>query len=244
MLLGDEPGWIDWRRARGLTQEALTWRTARDGARADAVRFPEVATVRTPRVAGALLAEIVVEASVPPSLDALRAQADVVVVATGAWAGDTLAELGVDVEVAPRRGQMMLFASGDLDAVVMEPADGVPGRAAGRRQGGGRHHARGRGIRPRHRARGPGRHGGVGAPHGAGARRGRGRMGGLPPLVEPRRPRPSRRSRRGWSLAVGHFRNGLLLAPATGELVADLVLGRAPRVAPEPFSAHTGPDAR
>jgi glycine oxidase len=37
--------------------------------------------------------------------------------------------------------------------------------------------------------------------------------------------------------AVGHFRNGLLLAPATGELVADLALGRAPRVDPAPFAA-------
>jgi glycine oxidase len=36
--------------------------------------------------------------------------------------------------------------------------------------------------------------------------------------------------------AVGHFRNGLLLAPATGEMVADLVLGRAPRVDPAPFA--------
>jgi len=30
----------------------------------------------------------------------------------------------------------------------------------------------------------------------------------------------------GLVVAVGHFRNGILLAPATGELVADLVLGR------------------
>jgi glycine oxidase len=36
--------------------------------------------------------------------------------------------------------------------------------------------------------------------------------------------------------AVGHFRNGILLAPATGELVADLALGRTPRVPPAPYA--------
>jgi glycine oxidase len=36
--------------------------------------------------------------------------------------------------------------------------------------------------------------------------------------------------------AVGHFRNGVLLAPATGELVRDLVLRRTPRVDPAPFA--------
>jgi glycine oxidase len=43
-------------------------------------------------------------------------------------------------------------------------------------------------------------------------------------------------------VAVGHFRNGLLLAPATGELVADLALGRTPRVTPGPFAVGAGPD--
>jgi len=39
----------------------------------------------------------------------------------------------------------------------------------------------------------------------------------------------------GWAapdvlVAVGHHRNGLLLAPATGELIADLAFGRTPRL--------------
>ncbi len=96
--------------------------------------FPEVATVRSPRVAPALLGDIVVEGDAPPALATLRAQADVVVIATGAWAGSALAELGVDLRVEPRGGQMMLFASGAPETVVMEPATGhlaVP-RADGR----------------------------------------------------------------------------------------------------------------
>jgi len=243
VLLGNEPDWIDWRRARGLDQEALTWRAAGGGARADAVRFPEVATVRTPRVAGALLDELVVERTAPASLDALRAQADVVVIATGAWAGDALEELGIDIEVAPRRGQMMLFASGDLDAVVMEPATGylaVP-RADGRVVVGTT--LEDVGFAPETVPEDL-------AGMEAWARRTVPALGEAEDAWAGFRPWSSRATptiaevATGLVVAVGHFRNGLLLAPATGELVADLVLGRSPRVAPEPFSAHPGPDTR
>jgi len=34
---------------------------------------------------------------------------------------------------------------------------------------------------------------------------------------------------------AGHFRNGLAMGPASAELLADLILKRAPRVAPEPY---------
>jgi len=37
-------------------------------------------------------------------------------------------------------------------------------------------------------------------------------------------------------VATGHFRNGILLAPLTAELVADVILHRQPRLALEPFS--------
>jgi glycine oxidase len=42
----------------------------------------------------------------------------------------------------------------------------------------------------------------------------------------------------GWdgvTLAAGHFRNGILLAPITGELVADLLAGRRPRLPVDSF---------
>ena len=46
--------------------------------------------------------------------------------------------------------------------------------------------------------------------------------------------------------ATGHFRNGILLAPATAELVSDLILGRPPSIPLHPFSPTrfrgTGPD--
>jgi glycine oxidase len=37
-------------------------------------------------------------------------------------------------------------------------------------------------------------------------------------------------------VAAGHYRNGVLLAPITAKLVADLVAKRTPRVSLEPFS--------
>jgi glycine/D-amino acid oxidase-like deaminating enzyme len=40
---------------------------------------------------------------------------------------------------------------------------------------------------------------------------------------------------RGITLATGHFRQGILLAPITGELVADLVLHRHPRLPLDAF---------
>jgi glycine oxidase len=40
----------------------------------------------------------------------------------------------------------------------------------------------------------------------------------------------------GLHLCTGHFRNGILLAPASAELVADAVIGRAPRLDLEPYS--------
>ncbi len=37
-------------------------------------------------------------------------------------------------------------------------------------------------------------------------------------------------------VATGHYRNGILLGPLTGELIADLVVGKAPPLSLEPFS--------
>lgn len=50
----------------------------------------------------------------------------------------------------------------------------------------------------------------------------------------------------GLLIATGHYRNGILLAPVTAELVADLVAGREPRQAPGPFrpARHCHPAPR
>jgi len=40
----------------------------------------------------------------------------------------------------------------------------------------------------------------------------------------------------GYFVATGHFRNGILLAPITAEVMADVILGRSPAVPLDPFS--------
>ena len=36
-------------------------------------------------------------------------------------------------------------------------------------------------------------------------------------------------------VASGHFRNGILLAPVTGELITDVLTGARPRISLEPY---------
>jgi glycine oxidase len=237
LLVGDDPAWLAWRTARGMAAEPATW-TLPGGREAAGHRFPEVRVVRTPRVVPALLGDITVETATAP-LARLRSESDVVVIATGAWAAPLLGEAVAGATVAPRRGQMLLFARGRIDTVLMQagPAGvhlALP-RADGRVVVGttledvgfdagtvpadlDRLEAWARewvpGLGPREDAW-------------SGFRPWSDRP---VPLIGPLAP--------GLVAAVGHFRNGILLAPATGELVADLILGRAPRVTPGDFSAR------
>ncbi len=228
-LLGEDPAWLAWRERRGLVTHGTTW----DGERAHA--FPEVRIVRAPRVAPALLAGIDVERTPAPPLADLRREPDAVAIATGAWAAPLLGEAGLALEVSPRRGQMMLFSAGDLETILIEGEQegvAVP-RADGRVVTGTT--LEDAGFDPST----------VDADLDRLEAWARSRVPGLGRREEawagfrPWSPRPAPTI--GWAApgviaAVGHFRNGVLLAPATGELVADLVLGRAPRVDPAPFA--------
>jgi glycine oxidase len=58
---------------------------------------------------------------------------------------------------------------------------------------------------------------------------------GLRPFTEDHLPILGRGPLEGLFLASGHYRNGILLAPITGELIADCVLGKQPDVDLSPF---------
>jgi glycine oxidase len=58
---------------------------------------------------------------------------------------------------------------------------------------------------------------------------------GLRPATPDRLPYLGRAPVEGLILATGHFRNGILLAPVTAEIVADLLAGREPSVDLAPF---------
>lgn len=237
VLIGVDEGWRAWREARGLRTEAVAVRDVA-GVAVDGLRLPEVEVVRSPRAARALLAGIPVEARQPPPLADLRRECDLLVVATGAWASPHLAELGVALRVAPRRGQMMVFDRGDLDAVLLEKVSegvAVP-RADGRVVAGTTLED-------------------VGFDAGTvaadldrleeWARRwipGLGRREDAWAGLRPWSPHPVPTvalAAPGVAVAVGHHRNGILLAPATGELAADLLLGRATRVPAADYAAVT-----
>ncbi|HTI35345.1 MAG TPA: FAD-dependent oxidoreductase, partial [Miltoncostaea sp.] len=237
LLIGVDEGWRAWREARGLRTEPVTV-TDVEGGGADGLRLPEVEVVRSPRAARALLTGIAVEAREPPPLAALRRECDLMVVATGSWASPQLAELGVGVHVAPRRGQMMVFDRGALETVVLDKATegvAVP-RADGRVVAGTTLEDVGFDA------------GTVAADLDrleAWARRwvpGLGRREDAWAGLRPWSPRPVPTialAAPGVAVAVGHHRNGILLAPATGELVADLLLGRPTRVHAPDYAAVT-----
>lgn len=45
------------------------------------------------------------------------------------------------------------------------------------------------------------------------------------------------------SINAGHFRNGLVMAPASAKLITDLILAKPPSVAPEPYQLHPNLDS-
>jgi glycine oxidase len=58
---------------------------------------------------------------------------------------------------------------------------------------------------------------------------------GLRPSTPDRLPYLGPTPMEGLLMATGHFRNGILLAPITAELVSEIVLGKPPSIPLEPF---------
>jgi glycine oxidase len=237
LVLGEDPELVDWRRERQLPCVPAQWLGS------PATLLPEVAVLRASLVAPLMLRGaagrdrvLVLRGRLEPGeLDGLRAGADLVVIAAGAWAAPLLAAGGLALEVVPRRGQMMRFRCPAPPPVLRE-ADGegiVVPRDDGRVLVGTTLEDVGfdAGTEPADLDRLE-----------AWARRlvpGLGEREDAWAGLRPASPRPLPVI--GWiadglMAAVGHFRNGVLLAPGTGELVRDLALGRTPRVDPAPFA--------
>jgi glycine oxidase len=237
LVLGEDPDLIAWREERGLACVPAQWLGA------PAALLPEVAVLRASLAAPALLRGSGQQARIPlearrvevEDLEELRRGADAVVIAAGAWATPLLAAVGLSLPVVPRRGQMMRFGC-PAPPPVLRQADGegiVVPRDDGRVLVGttledvGFDAATEPATLDRLEAWARRQVPGLGAREDAWA--------GLRPAT----PRPLPvigRAAEGVIAAVGHFRNGVLLAPATGELVRDLVLGRTPRTDPAPFA--------
>ena len=164
--------------------------------------------------------------------------ANAVVVAAGAWSGDWLAPLGLELPVQPVKGQMQLYrcAAGWLPSMVLfNGRYAIPRRDGHVLIGSTLEHS---GFDASTTAAGfaslrqsaiqllP--HLATQAPVGQWAGLRPGSPDGVPFIGEV--PGVS-----GLWLNAGHYRNGLVLAPASCRLAADLIIGRAPVIDPQPY---------
>lgn len=164
--------------------------------------------------------------------------ADQVVLTAGAWSGELLATLGIDLPVIPVKGQMILFKCAEdfLPAMVLARTRyAIPRRDGHVLVGSTLEHA-GFDKSPTEQALASLRASAVDllpalaeaetVGHWAGLRPGS--PEGIP-FIGPVAEYP------GLWLNCGHYRNGLVLAPASCQLLADLMLGHLPIVDPAPY---------
>lgn len=245
-------------RLEGLAGEALRQCEPALGADAGpALWMPEVAQVRNPRLVQAARAALVKQGGVIEEqceVTDLRVRggrvagvlttrgeyaAEVVVVAAGAWSGRLLAGLGIRPEIRPVRGQMLLFkgAPGRVSRIILGERHYVIPRRDGRVLVGSTMEEVGFDTSTTAAAREellaaafrlvPGLRACEVERHWAGLRPGS--PSGIPYIS--RHPEVA-----GLFINSGHFRNGVVMAPASVRLLADLVLGRPPVIDPAPYA--------
>lgn len=165
--------------------------------------------------------------------------ADQVVVTAGAWSGELLRSLGWSLPVAPVKGQMILFKCAEDFLPSMVLAGGryaIPRRDGHILVGSTLEHV-GFDKTPTEHALAslrasaetllPGLKSAEVVGHWAGLRPGS--PEGIPFIGEVP-------GHDGLWLNCGHYRNGLVLAPASCQLLADLMLGREPIIGPAPYA--------
>ncbi len=166
-------------------------------------------------------------------------QADHVVLAAGAWSGELLAPLGIHLPVEPVKGQMILYKCAEdfLPAMVLAKGRYAIPRKDGHILVGSTLEHVGFDKTPTEEALVslkasaeellPALADAEVVGHWAGLRPGS--PEGIPFIGEvPQYP--------GLWLNCGHYRNGLVLAPASCELLKNLMLGETPIVDPAPYS--------
>lgn len=252
-----------WAARCGVQAEA--WRDAAiigcepalaEGIVSSAVWLPDVAQVRNPRLMKALRASLLAQGVkirehvevrglqvrndrvVGVEAGAGRITAERVVVTAGAWSSELFTRLGVGLEVAPVRGQMILFLArpGLLKRIVLYGNQYLIPRRDGHILAGSTLEYVGFDKSTTVEALADLRRAALElvpelarvelAAQWAGLRPGS--PTGVPFIGE--HPRI-----RGLFVNAGHFRNGLVLAPASARLLADLMLGRVPILNPRPY---------
>ena len=223
-----------------------------------ALYMPGVANVRNPRLLKALRTALVQHANITLQEETevtgflregvrvcgvrtagLDLHAERVLLAAGAWSGALLKGLGLELPVEPVKGQMILYKCAEdfLPAMVLAKGRYAIPRKDGHVLVGSTLEHVGFDKTPTEEALAslkasaeellPGLAQAEVVGHWAGLRPGS--PEGIPFIGEvPQVP--------GLWLNCGHYRNGLVLAPASCRLLVDLMLGRAPIVDPAPYS--------
>ncbi|UCJ16990.1 glycine oxidase ThiO [Pseudomonas sp. MM211] len=223
-----------------------------------AIYMPGVANVRNPRLVKALRAALLgmpmvtvlehrpVEGFMSEGTRVVGVRmgheellADQVVVAAGAWSGEILQSLGLALPVEPVKGQMILFKCTEDFLPSMVLARGryaIPRRDGHILVGSTLEHVGFdktptedalASLRASAEALLPALKDAEVVGHWAGLRPGS--PEGIPFIGEVP-------GREGLWLNCGHYRNGLVLAPASCQLLVDLMLGREPIINPAPYS--------
>lgn len=223
-----------------------------------AVYMPGVANVRNPRLLKSLREALQrmpnvtllenakatgfvreAERVVGVSTESGEVRADRVVVAAGAWSGGLLASLGLQLPVKPMKGEMILFKCAEdfLPRMVLSKGRYAIPRRDGHILVGSTLEDVGFDKTPTQEALESLRASAIEllpaladaevVMHWAGLRPGS--PEGIPYIG----PVPGFE---GLWLNCGHFRNGLVLAPASCQLLADLLLGREPIIDPAPYA--------
>ncbi|MEK1907414.1 MAG: glycine oxidase ThiO [Pseudomonas sp.] len=262
--LEDEPSAIAWAQdeSRRLSKVAMTGvyeaLPMLGAGFSSAIHMPDVANVRNPRLMKALRAALQAMPNVQlheqcevkgfiqqdgrvcgVMASAGEIRAERVVLAAGAWSGELLASLGLHLPVEPVKGQMILYKCAEDFLPSMVLARGryaIPRKDGHILIGSTLEHA-GFDKTPTEVALAslmasavellPALAEAEVVGHWAGLRPGS--PEGIPFIGEvPGYP--------GLWLNCGHYRNGLVLAPASCRLLADLMLGREPIVDPAPYA--------
>jgi glycine oxidase len=262
--LEDEAAALAWaeQQALGLSRVELAQVRAAVPALGDgfqhAVHMPGVANVRNPRLLKALRAALLKMSNVTlleqcavsgfihegGRISGVRTaqgdvRADQVVLTAGAWSGELMAGLGIELPVVPVKGQMILYKCAEDFLPAMVLAKGryaIPRRDGHILIGSTLEHAE-FDKTPTDDALASLKTSAVEllpalvdaevVGHWAGLRPGSPEgipfIGAVP-------------GHEGLWLNCGHYRNGLVLAPASCQLLADLLLGREPIVDPAPYA--------
>ena len=221
-----------------------------------AVWMPQVGQVRNPRMVRALrrrLEQLGVEIRTGAPVDSLLCRddecegvrsadgvyrADAVIVCAGAWSGGLLGDLPTPPAIHPMRGQMLMFRAepGTISRMVLEANRYVIPRHDGRTLFGSTIEDVGFDKQTTTAAREELYRIAVTRFPALGNYPVEAHWAGLRPSSPAGVPYIGRHPRiNGLFVNAGHFRNGIVLGPASARLVADLVLGRPRIVDPEPY---------